>query len=226
MEQTKEAAKTQHPDGDALQQPQGAAAARVQPTTGTAASQPAGAAIAPAKQKRSRSFLIRLGVLAGAASLSAPWLRCRARSPSKPPGSQYIMCEGKVKMHGCGMLGDPVFKASSSGAHYFFGYRWLWKKHKHRGPHGVADERRTAVRDRHLLGQCGCLWPPDGRTSLTSCFAGKPASARRRNLCSAVTRTSIPGTQPWAVRVFRARRDPPEVGGEATAQFRSRRRYF
>ena len=88
VQQTKEAAKTQNPDGDALQQPQGAAAARVQPTTGTAASQPAGAALAPAQQKRSRSFLIRLGVLAGASIAVGTVVALSSASPSKPPGTR------------------------------------------------------------------------------------------------------------------------------------------
>ncbi len=88
VQQTKEAAKIQNPDGDAVQQPQGAAAARVQPTTGTAASQPAGAAIAPAKQKRSRSLLIGLGVLAGAGIALGAVVALSSASPSKPPGSQ------------------------------------------------------------------------------------------------------------------------------------------
>ena len=88
VQQTKEAAKTQNPDGDALQQPQGAAAARAQPTTGTAASQPAGAALAPAEQKRSRSFLIRLGILAGASIAVGTVVALSSASPNKPPGSR------------------------------------------------------------------------------------------------------------------------------------------
>ena len=88
VHQTEDAAKTQHPDGDALQQPQGAAAARVQPTTGTAAAQPAGAAIAPVRQRRSRSLLIRLGVLAAAGIAVGSVVALASASPSKPPGSK------------------------------------------------------------------------------------------------------------------------------------------
>lgn len=88
VQQTNEAAKTQNPDGDALLQPQGAAAARVQPTTGTAASQPAGAALAPARQKRSHSFLIRMGILAGATIAVGSVVALSSGSPSKPPGSK------------------------------------------------------------------------------------------------------------------------------------------
>lgn len=46
--------------------PVGTAAAPYTKTTGFAASRPAGAVIAPAKQKRARSILIRVGVIVGA----------------------------------------------------------------------------------------------------------------------------------------------------------------
>jgi hypothetical protein len=88
VEQTKEAAKTQDPIRDALQQPQAAAAARVLHTTGAAAYQPAGAAIAPAKQRRSRSFLIRMGVLAAAGIAVGSVVALSSASSSKPPGSR------------------------------------------------------------------------------------------------------------------------------------------
>lgn len=88
VQETKEAAKTQNPDGEALQPPQGVAAARVQPTTGTAAAQPAGAAIAPVRQRRSRSFLIRMGILAGAGIAVGSVVALSSASPSKPPGSK------------------------------------------------------------------------------------------------------------------------------------------
>jgi hypothetical protein len=69
------------------QQPKGAAAAEVQKSTGTAASTPSGAAIAPAKQKRSRSFLIRLGALAGAGIAIGTVVALSSAGPSKPPGA-------------------------------------------------------------------------------------------------------------------------------------------
>ena len=47
-------------------QPVGTAAAPSEPATGVAASRPAGAAIAPAKQRRVRTILISLGVVAAA----------------------------------------------------------------------------------------------------------------------------------------------------------------
>jgi hypothetical protein len=85
VKQTKEAAKKQDPIRDASQRPQGAAAGAY--TTGVAAYQPAGAAIAPAKQRRSRSFLIRLGIWLVQASPWVLWSRCR-QPVSKPPGSR------------------------------------------------------------------------------------------------------------------------------------------
>ncbi len=69
------------------QPPQGAAAAHVQPATGTAASEPAGAAIAPAKQRRVRSYLIRLGAVAGAGIAVGTVFALSSASPSRPPGS-------------------------------------------------------------------------------------------------------------------------------------------
>jgi hypothetical protein len=71
----------------APQQPKGAAAAEVQKSTGTAASTPSGAAIAPAKQKRSRSLLIRLGALAGAGIAIGTVVALSSGAPGKPPGA-------------------------------------------------------------------------------------------------------------------------------------------
>ncbi len=51
---------------NSAQEPVGTAAAGSVKTTGVAASQPAGAAIAPAKQRRTRSILIKVGALVGA----------------------------------------------------------------------------------------------------------------------------------------------------------------
>lgn len=69
------------------QQPKGAAAAEVQRSTGTAASTLSGAAIAPAKQKRSRSLLIRLGALAGAGIAIGTVVALSSGAPGKPPGA-------------------------------------------------------------------------------------------------------------------------------------------
>jgi hypothetical protein len=69
------------------EQPLGTAAAEKGTTHGGAASKPAGVAIAPAKQKRSKSFFIKLGaVAAGAAALGAIYALSRSTS-STPPGA-------------------------------------------------------------------------------------------------------------------------------------------
>jgi outer membrane biosynthesis protein TonB len=80
------AATTQNQDQRA-EQPLGTAAAEKGKTRGGAASKPAGVAIAPAKQKRSKSFLIKLGaVAAGAAALGAVYALTRS-TDSTPPGA-------------------------------------------------------------------------------------------------------------------------------------------
>lgn len=65
-------------------QPVGAAAAPYEATTGVAASRPAGAVIAPAKQKRVRSFLIRVGLLVGAGVAIGTVVALSNASPSRP----------------------------------------------------------------------------------------------------------------------------------------------
>ena len=65
-------------------EPVGTAAAPYQKTTGIAASRPAGAVIAPAKQKRARSFLIRVALLAGAAIALGTVAGISAATPSRP----------------------------------------------------------------------------------------------------------------------------------------------
>lgn len=86
--QSKDSAPTSTPaPSQEAAQPKGAAAAEVQPTIGTAASRPAGAAIAPAKQKRSRSFLIRMGAIAGIGVAVGTALALTSATPSKPPGA-------------------------------------------------------------------------------------------------------------------------------------------
>ena len=70
------------------QKPVGTAAAETTSTTGVAASNPAGAAIAPAKQKRTRVFLIKVGALVGAGVAVGTVAALASASPSKPPGSR------------------------------------------------------------------------------------------------------------------------------------------
>lgn len=68
-------------------EPVGTAAAEWMPLTGVAASRPAGAALAPAKQRRARSVLIKVGALVGAGVAVGTVMALSAGSPSKPPGS-------------------------------------------------------------------------------------------------------------------------------------------
>ncbi len=70
------------------QEPQGTAAAEAAKTRGGAASKPAGAAIAPAKQRRTRSLLIKLGIIAGAGAALGTVYALAKGSPSRPPGAQ------------------------------------------------------------------------------------------------------------------------------------------
>jgi hypothetical protein len=69
---------------DNSHKPVGTAAAPYEPTVGIAASRPAGAAIAPAKQRRVRTFLISLGVIAGAGIAVGSVAALSHGSPSRP----------------------------------------------------------------------------------------------------------------------------------------------
>jgi len=70
------------------QEPAGTAAAESVETTGVAASKPAGAAIAPAKQRRTRSILIKVGALVGAGVAVGTVVALSSASPSRPPGAR------------------------------------------------------------------------------------------------------------------------------------------
>ena len=69
------------------QEPNGTAVAPQIQTSGGAASKPAGVAIAPPKQLRVRSLLIKLGVLAGAGVAIGTVVGLSAASPSHVPNS-------------------------------------------------------------------------------------------------------------------------------------------
>jgi len=69
---------------NSAQEPLGTAAAPFVKTTGVAASRPAGAAIAPAKQRRTRSILIKVGVLVGAGVAVGTVVALSSASPSRP----------------------------------------------------------------------------------------------------------------------------------------------
>jgi hypothetical protein len=70
------------------QQPSGTAAAQKGKISGYAVSEPAGVAIAPAKQRRVRSILIKVGFIAGAGIALGTVAALSAASPSRPPGTQ------------------------------------------------------------------------------------------------------------------------------------------
>ena len=67
-----------------VQAPVGTAAAPYEKPTGVTASKPAGAVIAPAKQKRARSILIRVSVVVGAAVAIGTVAALSHGSPSRP----------------------------------------------------------------------------------------------------------------------------------------------
>jgi anti-anti-sigma factor len=69
------------------QEPVGTAAAEFIKTTGVAASKPAGAAIAPAKQRRARSILIKVGAIMGAGVAVGTVVALSSSSPSRPAGA-------------------------------------------------------------------------------------------------------------------------------------------
>jgi hypothetical protein len=69
------------------QRPVGTAAAGAPTTTGVAASEPAGVAIAPAKQHRARTIIIRTGAIIGAAVAVGVVVGLTEATGSKPPGA-------------------------------------------------------------------------------------------------------------------------------------------
>lgn len=71
----------------APQKPVGTATAEAPDTTGIAASQPAGAAIAPAKQRRVRTIVIKVGAIIGVAAAVGTVVALSEATSSKPPGA-------------------------------------------------------------------------------------------------------------------------------------------
>ena len=76
----------QDPASDA-QKPVGTAAAEAPRATGVAASQPAGVAIAPAKQHRVRTIVIKVGAIVGAGVAVGTVVALTEGTSSKPPGA-------------------------------------------------------------------------------------------------------------------------------------------
>jgi hypothetical protein len=69
------------------QRPVGTAAAEAPKVSGITAAQPAGVAIAPAKQRRVRTIVLRVGAIAGAGVALGTVIALTAATPSKPPGA-------------------------------------------------------------------------------------------------------------------------------------------
>ncbi|HKU23680.1 MAG TPA: hypothetical protein VJQ50_21890 [Terriglobales bacterium] len=79
---------SQKPPSQPAQAPAGTGAAEAGPTAGGAGSRPAGMAIAPAKQHQVRSFLIKLGAIAGGAIAIGTVYALSRSSPSRPSGAK------------------------------------------------------------------------------------------------------------------------------------------
>lgn len=69
------------------QKPVGTAAAEAPNVSAIAASQPAGVAIAPAKQRRVRTIILRTGAILGGAAAIGAIVGLTAATPPKPPGA-------------------------------------------------------------------------------------------------------------------------------------------
>jgi hypothetical protein len=79
--------QTQQPNQSTAQRPVGAAAAEAPSSSGVAASEPAGVAIAPAKQRRARTIIIKTGAIIGAAVALGVVVGLTEATSSKPPGA-------------------------------------------------------------------------------------------------------------------------------------------
>lgn len=69
------------------QRPVGTAAAEAPKVSGITAAQPAGVAIAPAKQRRVRTIVLKVGAIVGAGAALGTVIALTAATPSKPPGA-------------------------------------------------------------------------------------------------------------------------------------------
>jgi len=78
------------PTQDQTQKPQrpvGTAAAEAPKVSGVTAAQPSGVAIAPAKQRRVRTIVLKVGAMVGAGVAVGTVIALTAATPSKPPGA-------------------------------------------------------------------------------------------------------------------------------------------
>ncbi len=69
------------------QRPAGTAAAEAPKVTGITAAEPAGVAIAPAKQRRVRTIVLKVGAIIGAGAAIGTVVALSAGTSSKPPGA-------------------------------------------------------------------------------------------------------------------------------------------
>lgn len=76
-----------HSKDEKLQRPVGTAAAEAPKVSGVTAAQPSGAAIAPARQHRVRTIVLRVGAILGASAAVGTVVALSAATPSKPPGA-------------------------------------------------------------------------------------------------------------------------------------------
>lgn len=83
----KKVEKSNENEDEKLQRPVGTAAAEAPKVSGMTAAQPAGAAIAPAKQHRVRTIVLRVGAILGAGAAVGTVVALSAATPSKPPGA-------------------------------------------------------------------------------------------------------------------------------------------
>jgi hypothetical protein len=69
------------------QRPVGTAAAEAAPVSGITAAQPAGVAVAPAKQHRVRTIVLKVGAIVGAGAAIGAVVALSEATSSKPPGA-------------------------------------------------------------------------------------------------------------------------------------------
>lgn len=80
--------RTEDKQEEKLQRPIGTAAAEGPRVSGITAAQPSGAAIAPAKQRRVRTIVIKVGAILGASAAIGTVVALSAATPSKPRGAR------------------------------------------------------------------------------------------------------------------------------------------
>jgi hypothetical protein len=85
--QTPQAQATATQESPTPQKPVGTAAAEAPEASGIAASQPAGVAIAPAKQRRARTIILRTGAIIGAGVAVGAVVALSEGTSSRPPGA-------------------------------------------------------------------------------------------------------------------------------------------